>query len=203
MDIEPQEVKNRKKRYIILLIAMSLICFIIGMFIRNFFPVAITNGEFIGRDEFIKRLLETAGKNTLDTIIIEKVVFTEAKKRKITVSTQEIQTQKEQMKKFALQSNIPFENYLLTQQTSIHRIDQDLKFQLTVKKMFAKDVKVTDQDYKAYLQSSNIGIGKGAIYESQKASIYEQAYTYKLRAVFGEWIQKQLKNTKTIYLIKV
>lgn len=195
-----KRIPDRKKLFFGVAIAFS---FLVGIWFRNVIPVAVVDGQFIKRSEFTSLLLEHAGREVMQKIVIKKFVNDEAKRRKITVTKEDIATQLKIINQRLKKEKATFAQYLATQKITERQFLEELDLQIKVKKMFGPSITVTDQEIDEYLKQKGIVKGKGAIYQSQKVDIYDVLFKQKLQNEFRLFLAKRLKETKVRYFVKI
>ncbi len=198
--VSSRRTKNRKNIFFGVALAFS---FILGVWARNLIPVAIVDGQFVKRSQFTGLLVERAGRDVMQRIVISKFVNDEAKRRKIKVSKAEIQEQLDIIQKKLKSENATFEQYLTVQNLTLDQLTEELDLQLKVKKIFGPGLLVTTKEIDTYLLQNRIVKGKGAIYESQKVDVYDAIYKQKIQNEFRKFIADRLKKAKIHYFIKL
>lgn len=194
--------RPKSKTKILFGIAIA-ISFFLGLWFRNFIPIAIVDGQFVNRTEFVSRLVEQAGKTVMQKIIIKKYVNDEAKRRKIKVTKEELQEQVKFVADRLKREHATFEQYLSAQKLSERQFLEEMELQLKVKKIFGPGILVTTKEIDQYLKDHKIVKGKGAIYESQKVDVYDALYKAKLQNAFRIFLADKLKVAKIHYFIKL
>lgn len=190
--------KSRLTPYII----VALVAFYIGLSLHNFIPAATVNGEAIDRKTFYDRVLRLSGESVMNELVTQKVIYQEAKKRKIKVSEKEVKVRVSQLEKDIANQGLNLKAYLVQQRQTIKDLEKEVETQLYVEKMFGSKIKVTEKDIDAYFKEAKITKGTGAILESQLVAIRQQLYQTKLRTEFLTWLQSHAKKSKVIILIQ-
>src|SRR3989338_6021795 len=185
-----------KKHIIIIFIISILVSFIFCVQLRNIIPVADVGGSFVSREEFLSLLLEKSGKDIMQRIIVKKFILDEAKRQKITVSEKEQEDQINIIKMKLIKERSTFENYLILQGVNEKQFREEITLQLMVKKLFEKNIIITEKEIDAYLKSQNIVKGKGAIYQSQKIDVTDVLFKQKLQEEFKAFVANRLRDTK-------
>ena len=194
--------KPKSKTKILFGVAIA-VSFFLGLWFRNFIPIAIVDGQFVNRTEFVSLLVEQAGKSVMQKIVIKKYVNDEAKRRKIKVTKEELQEQIKFVSDRLKREHATFEQYLAVQKLTERQFLEEMDLQLKVKKIFGPGILVTTKEIDQYLKDHKIVKGKGAIYESQKIDVYDALFKAKLQNAFKIFLIDKLKKAKIHYFIKL
>lgn len=116
-------------------------------------PAAVVNGESITFEQLDTVLEARYGSQLMQQMILETLIKQEAKKRKITISDAEV---KGELKK--AQDTVPGQDIeqVIKQQSglSLEDFKDQLRLRLYIQKMLAPQLKVSDQEAKAYFDSN-------------------------------------------------
>ncbi len=117
--------------------------------------VAEVNGEKITREELYQAMLLKEGKNTLDHIILKRLVLQEGAKQGIAVSEDEVT---EEIKRiiednfFGMEEmfQMALRDYGFTEE----RVREDLMIELLLRKIAEKQINITDEEAKEYFATN-------------------------------------------------
>jgi len=118
------------------------------------FFAASVNGQLINRFSVIKDLEKQGGKKVLDTIILKTLINQEAKKRKLAISQQEVDTELQKIESNISSQGSTLDALLLQQGMTKNDLADEIKLQLLVTKMVGNNISVTDKEIDDYLASS-------------------------------------------------
>lgn len=183
-------------------VVVAIIFLIIGFSIRRFIPVALVNNKPVDRIEFNERLLENAGAATLQQMIIEDITDAEAERKKINVD-KEFKAQMEIIQRSLDRQNATMEQYLAQVGKTQEEFEDEVRDQLIVKKLFAKEAEVTEEDIEAYFEETGVTKGEGAIYTSQEIAIRQVLSQDRVREAYSQWLNKKLGETKVINFVQL
>lgn len=115
--------------------------------------VATVGGENITKDDLYDLLVTNAGEQALEALIDEKIVESEIKKEKISISQDEID---QEMDLFVEEAGGEEAfNALLTQRDiSTEDFEKDIKQYLSIRKLMEPLIEVTDEEIKAYFEEN-------------------------------------------------
>lgn len=115
--------------------------------------VATVNGEKITKDKLYNELVAAGGSQTLDGMISETLVNQEASKKGIKVTQDDIEKEKNFIKK-NYGSDEAFEQALAQNNLTMEEFDKQMDMQVKLRKLLEPDVKVTDDDVKKYFEEN-------------------------------------------------
>ena len=145
-------IVRQPKRIFLLGLIFLLILGLIYFSVR-FFLVASVNGQLVSRLTIIKELEKQGGKKTLDTIILKTLINQEAKKRKVSISTKEVDTEVSKIENNITSQGTTLDALLLQQGMTKKDLANEIKLQLLVTKMVGSNISVTSKEIDDYLAS--------------------------------------------------
>jgi foldase protein PrsA len=114
---------------------------------------ASINGEEISKEELYSKLTDLYGKDTLDSLVTNKMIEMEAKKEKVKVTGNEID---EELTK--LQESYGGEEAFTSAQeqnnVSMDKIREDIEFYLLAEKLIEPEISITDEEMKTYFEEN-------------------------------------------------
>ncbi|MDD4002326.1 MAG: peptidylprolyl isomerase [Bacteroidales bacterium] len=115
--------------------------------------IASVNGEKITKDQLYDALVQSSGKQVLDSLISEKIVELEAKKQNIVVSDDDIQ---KEIDKYYEQygGEEGFNQALATSGYTLDQVKKDIISNLNVKKILEPQITITEEELKAYFEEN-------------------------------------------------
>lgn len=200
--LNTEEVKPKKKINVKILLIIVLIIVIGALvyFFKGLFIAATVNGVPISRLAVIAKLEKSSGKDTLDSLITQRLIEEEAAKKGITVNQEEINAE---IKK--VEDEIKAQNLTLDQALAYQGITQDdfkeqVVLQIELEKMLADKIQVTDAEVDQYFKDNEITIpaGQESSYKDQaKAQLQHQ----KLSDAAGQLINTLRSQAKINYFV--
>lgn len=146
----PSALQN--KRTVAALFVLGAIAALLIAF-RGEFVVATVNGTPITRAEVIKELESQAGASIVDGIISEKLLLQEAQKEGIDVSQEEIDQKIDSIRKDIEASGQSLDDILEAQGLTLQDVQDQTRLQLTLEKLLADVVSVTDEEVEEAFES--------------------------------------------------
>lgn len=157
--------------------------------------VARVNSKPISRWELTQRLTNRFGEQTLEALIGEKIILAEAQKQGIKVNAEEISAKISELEK-NLKGTTSIDEALKIQGISREEFNNQVKIQLSIDKMFGKEVSVSAQEINEFVMAN-----EKAMSATTEAERIEQAAAElrnnKINQKFIEWFN-QAKASATV-----
>ena len=167
---------------------------------RSLFIAAMVNGTPISRLKVISELESQAGAQTLDQLVTEVLISQEAKKRGVSVSDEEVQTEINNLRSELEGQGQNLDDLLALQGISEDVLKQQFYLQLSVEKMFADGVNVTDEQVNDYVES----LGDSAPDLSEEELLSQarvQLEQQEMVTNFQNWLQEAKADSEINYFV--
>jgi len=194
---------NPKKLIIIVPAVSILLLFALLYTFKGVFVAAMVNNQLISRQELDRELEKQAGKQALENMIIEKLILQEAKKKGVTVASDQVDQKLVEIDEQFKTQGQSLDTYLASRGQTKDDVKKQVKVQLLVEKMLGDSVKVTDEEIKDYFDKNKSMFPKDATLESQKDEIKNSLTQEKLSTSFQSWIENLKKDAKINYFINL
>ncbi|MDI9463185.1 MAG: peptidylprolyl isomerase [Bacillota bacterium] len=113
--------------------------------------VALVNGEKITKDEFYNALVENNGQAVLEQLISKAVIYQEAKKQNIDITTQDVAARKEKIIEENFNGNEEhFRLYLEQYGVKEERFDDSIKIDLILERIITGKTEITAEEIRDY-----------------------------------------------------
>ncbi|MCM3692518.1 peptidylprolyl isomerase [Neobacillus niacini] len=159
-------IKQNKK----LVLGIGVLILAIGVFLSLALPkdkaIAKINGDSISKDELYDVMVKQYGAATVEQLIADKIVASEAKKQKITISDEDLNKEVDKLKESYGGEEV-FNQVLASNNTTVDVLKEDLKNYLTMRKLIEPQIKITDEELKTYFDENKDSLGEA---EQVKAS---------------------------------
>ncbi|MFA6252774.1 MAG: SurA N-terminal domain-containing protein [Patescibacteria group bacterium] len=165
--IDKKSIKISKK--LIIIISIIIVLGILAWFSKSLFVAAIVDGHPISRASVVQKLEKEAGKNLLESLVIEKLIQNEAKVKKITVSDEEINAEITKIETQITSQGDTMDSALAAQNMTIDDLRGQIVTQKELEKLLADKVAVTDEEVAKYIADNQVPMTAG-----QEATINEQ-----------------------------
>lgn len=114
---------------------------------------ASINGEEISKEELYSKLTDLYGKDTLDSLVTNKMIEMEAKKEKVKVTGTEIDEELTKLQE-SYGGEEAFTSALEQNNVSMDKIREDIEFYLLAEKLIEPDIAITDEEMKTYFEEN-------------------------------------------------
>lgn len=149
--------------------------------------VAIVNGQPIFKWDLNDVMNSRFGKQTLEGMITESLIRSEAQKQQVVVTQADIDQRAEEILA-SFGSSLSIDDFLQLQGISREEFNNQLKLQLEVQKILTKDLTITDNDVAAYIASN-----AAMLMATEPAQLQQEArgamVDEHISKVFEGWLQ--------------
>ena len=193
---------NKKIKRIIILVAGILAAGFLLFFFRSIFVVAVVNNRPVSRFTFDRELERQAGKQILENMVTQKLIFQEAKKLKVIVEQKEID---EKVKEIETQYGFKeseLDSFLTMQGQTRKDFDESIKLQVIVEKILGKDIVISDEEAKKYFDDNKTSFDAKSTFEKEKEGIVKQLKQEKLSEKITTWLTDLKGKAKILYFWK-
>ncbi len=160
--------------------------------LREQIIVATVNGRPVFRFELNRRMTSSFGKETLENIIMEKLVSQEAKTRGISVSEAEIDAEVDKLSQ-SLGEGTKIEEVLKLQGMTIADLRYQLKIKMLVEKILQGEVSVTEAEIDDFVKNNAgnlMATDEAKRREEAKGVLFEQKINEKFQSWMGDVFEK-------------
>ena len=193
-----QRVKNRRFLTVFLIIIFALALYSL----KNQFLVAAVNGQPIWRLTLVRELEKEAGKRTLDAMVAKTLVLQEAKKKKVVVSSEELNEELKKMEEALAKQGQNMDQLLVAQEMTRQDLAEQVRLQKIVEKLLGGEIEVTDQEVKDYFEKNKTLMPKDAKLEDFQEEIKGNLRQQKLSEKIQSWMKTLQENAKINYFLK-
>lgn len=192
-------VNQHKPKIILLLTIVIVISFLyLG---RGLFIAAIVNGQPIGRILVVRELEKQAGKKALDSLITKTLILQEAKRQNINVNQKEIDQEIKKLEKRVAVQGQKLDDLLLAQGLTRQGLIEQIRIQVMIEKILARDITVTDGEVNEYIETNKLSLPQGLKPQEIKEDVREQLKQQKLGKEFQTFIESVKNKAKIIYFV--
>ena len=115
--------------------------------------VANVNGEAITKDQLYDAMVKQSGKQTLDMLIMEKVIEMEAKKQNIQVTEQDVDKEIDKMAE-QYGGREAFERIIGMYGYNMDGMKEDIGMSLKIKEIMRPSITITEEEMKEYFEEN-------------------------------------------------
>jgi len=185
-----------KNRTPVIIGALTVILLFALALSKGYVFVALVNNKPIFRFQLNQTMMARFGKQTLEGMISEQLIGEEAQKNGVVITQAEIDKQEEEVLK-SFGGKVTLDELLKFQGTTKSEFDGQMKLQLMVNKLLAKEVAVTDEEIAAFQETN-----KATLVSSDEAGLQDEARKALTEQKINEKIQPwftELKNKAKIF----
>lgn len=172
-------------------------------YFKDQFVVATVNGKPIMRSAYNTEITRMAGKRALDSVITVALIDQEAKKRNIKVSSADVDKEIKKLKESLTQQGQNLDDILKSQNISTPVLREQMRIQILLKKILAKDLTVTDKEIAAFAEANKEAMPQAGMSPQVKENIKEQLVQQKLNEKYAPWIEDLKAKSKINTYIKI
>lgn len=196
----PQEVKQKSMQRKVLFVVLALI--LVGLYVyfkTNIVNVAMVDGTPITRLEVEKEMNSKYAEQTIDTLVSEKIILSQAQKKGVSVSQKEIDERIKEIEK-RLEGQMSLDEALKGQGLTKDSFKKQIEIQLTIDKMFAKEATVSNQEVDEYLTQNAETMGETADTPTLRNDIKEMLKQQKISELFDKWFTEIREKVNVVKL---
>jgi foldase protein PrsA len=151
---------NKKSAPFIIVAVLLLIVLVVVLFKSTLLSgtspnevVARVNGEAITKDELYDALVAQSGQQTLDSLITDKIVNLELKKKGVEVTETDVEAELQAMiVEYGGQAQ--FDQVLASYGYTMADIKNNIKMNLSAMKLVGEEINIAEEDMKAYFEEN-------------------------------------------------
>lgn len=188
------------KKFIV--IAVVLLLLTGGIYFgKGLIVAAIVNGKLITRYSLIASLEKTQGKQALDNLVTEALIKQEVKKANITVTQAEIDTDLAKIEAQVSSQGLTLDQALAKEKITKKDLIAQLTLQKQLEKILSKDITVTDDEIKQYIEANSNYLPTDTKPEDLNAQVKAQLTQQKLSTQYQAWIAGVTSKAKINYFV--
>lgn len=193
---------NFDKRVVTILVVI-IILLALGFVANKYFVVAWVDNKPISRIEYYNELSKRYGKDELEQLIVQKLIESEAQKKAITVSDEEVQAQIAQIEASQPGGASQLDQILQMQNLTREDLKGLVKLQIMRQKLFGAGFTITDAEIKQYMDENKASMPEikqgDASGEAQlKENVRQQLLQDRVSATFSAWLQENKDSNRVV-----
>jgi parvulin-like peptidyl-prolyl isomerase len=178
-----------------------ILLFVFLFLFKSLFVAATVNGEPIGRFAVIQAVEKQDGKQALDNLVTKALILQEAKKRNVTVSQSDINTEIQKISKSLSSQGSSLDQALAAQGMTKTQLNDAIRLQLLLQKMVGNNVNVTQKDVDDFIAQNKSMFPEGTTDAQMKTQATAQLKQQKAQAATQNFLKSLQSNSKIIYFV--
>ncbi len=188
-----------RKSQVLLLVAVVLLL-ALGYLFKSLFVAAVVNNEPITRLEVVKQLERLGGNQVINSLVAQKLIMQEAKKKGLVASDKEVEEQiKTEQAQYKKQGQ-SFEDALKAQHMTLTEYKEQIRFEKTVPKLLGK-IEISDKEIDDYLKQNAGLFPEGTDPKQLREQVKQTLIQDKSRAKVQELIGKLRQDGKVLFFV--
>jgi hypothetical protein len=181
-------------------VAVVIILASLAFYYKGLFIVATVNGSPVSRFAVIAELEKASGGKALDAIITKKLLNDEAKKKGITVTSDELNAEIKKVEDQIKVRGGTLDAALSQQGMTRKDVEEQITLQKELEKLLADKIQVTDEEAANFLADNKVIVPKGEE-EKYKAQAKEQIRGQKLNDAAKSFIESLRSQASIKYFV--
>lgn len=191
-------LRGIKIKDLILPVGIFIVAVLIWLF-RDQVVVATVNGQPITRLAVVSELEKKDGKTVLDSMVTESLILQEAKKRGVSVSDAEVNSETSKIEKSITSQGQSLDMVLAQQGMNRSDLNKQVKLQLLLKKMVG-NVSVTDKEVTDYIAQNKDSLPQSTDEAQLKSQVKAQLEQQKIGEKIQTFVASLQSKAKINYL---
>lgn len=181
-------------------IILAMVVVLGGLYyFKSWLVVAVVNNRPITRLALIQELEKQSGQKTLDLLITKTLIFQEAGKQNLAVFPEEVSEEIKKIEESLKGQGQSLEEVIKLQGLNLDEVKEQIKLQKLLEKLVAKDLTVSDQEIKDYLEKNKDYLPKDTSQEELNKQASDQLKQQKTDEKIQVWLKEIHDKAKIIY----
>lgn len=193
--VNSSSFSSNRVRNIVTIVLIILL--VIAFKFKNLIIVASVNGKPITRWQLEQELNSKYGAQTLDNLVGEQIILSEAHKKGVFVSDAEIASKIQEIEN-RIKGKILLDDALKSQGLNRDSFRKQVEIQLTIDKMFDKEASVSDKDVNDYIEQNQASFSQATDTAKLKSDVYQNLRQQKIGDLFDKWFAGAKKDAKVV-----
>lgn len=198
--VAPVKMKLSTKKIGLIVLVLVILTALI-YFAKSLIFAAFVNGQPITRLAVVNDLETHYGKQSLDTLVTQTLIFQEAKKKNISISDKEVNDEYNKLSDSLKSQGQDINQAMAQQGISKSDLMSQIKIQKIVEKLLSDKIQVSDSEINDYIKNNKDTFPKGQTDAQMKDTAANQIKQQKLSQEFQPWLDSVRKNAKIKYFV--
>jgi foldase protein PrsA len=198
--IRKYKLSKKAKWFLVVLVAAFILGGLIYRF-KHWVVVALVDYKPVTRFELTKELERQGGKQVLETLINERLILQEAKRRRLEPTNAEINEKVDQIEEELKGQGMTLDDVLKLQGQSRSEFLNQVKIQVIIDKIIGEDVELSDEEVQQYFEDNQSFYPEGTKFEEVESELRDTLKQQKIGEKFQEWLQNLKDKAKINYFV--
>lgn len=194
------ETTSGKKNRLVMIVVVLILLGAALYLVKQWFVVALVNGQPIARLKVVQELEKQGGKRVLDSLIVQELIRQEAKKKNVQVSQSDVDASIKKLEESFKAEGQTIDQILSLQGMTRKDLEDQMKIQITLEKLLGNKVAVTEKEIDQYLtqtaSETTMEVVTTPTPTPSRESVREQLKQQKLQEEAQKLIEELRKNAK-------
>lgn len=161
--------------------------------------VAVVNGQPIFRWTVINKLEDQGGRQTVDSLITEKLVRQALREANVQVSREEVDAAVAEIEARLVSQGMTLDQALAQEGLTRQKLEDDIMLQKSAEKLVAEKVSVTDEAIDAYIAENKDFMPADLTGEALREEVRAQLVANETNMAIQTWVQELTTNATIQY----
>lgn len=199
----PRERSVRVPMKMVLIVILLLLIAAAMYFFRSAFVVATVNGSPITRAALVRGLEKSFAKQTLESLIAEKLIQKGLDDADVVATNEEIEANIKKIEERVVAQGTTIADALKAEQATMEEFRDQVTLQTRIENKFEEQIIVSDEEVTKYIKDNKVAVPKEEAEAAKlKEAIKEQLRIEKLSAEMQKWME-ELRGGATIKYLRM
>lgn len=178
-----------------------IVVVLLAVLFKSVFIAAIVNGEPISRLSVVTALEKQGGKTVLDNLITKKLILQEAKKRNISVTQSDIDSEIKKITVGLQAQGSTIDQALAAQGMTRADLNEQLEVQIAINKMVGTNVAVSEKEVDDFVAANKAQMTQGTTEAQFRIQATQQLKQQKLQIKIQDFIKNLQDKANIIHFV--
>jgi foldase protein PrsA len=169
--------------------------------IKHWFIAALVNKRPITRFSLIQGLERQGGRQVLDDLISQNLIFQEAEKQGVKINPEEMEERLKELEEQAEALGGDLDTFLGMQGQTRKGLEEQIRIRLIINKILGKEIEVSEEEIQQYFEENKEFFPEGANLEEMREDLEESLKEEKINEKLQGWLEELRAKAKIDYFI--
>lgn len=196
-DANQLDKSNKFSKKIVAILGILVIVFLFIYFKTNLINLATVDGNPITRWELEKELNSKFADQTLDSLISEKIILSQAQKQGVIVDQTDIDKRTKEIEE-RLKGQISLDEALKVQGLNRDSFRKQIEIQIAIDKMFAREASISEKEIEDYISQNQDYFTNSTDPAKVRSEVQQTLKQQKIGELFDKWFKKIREKVKVV-----